>query len=425
MKKLLSLYMLIVTSMFAVDANLEIVKDVNTIPKVLISISSDTNESSTLNKIESLLKKDLEISGYFDIIKKPENINQMEFNQYPDYIRLANSDVDIFLNISAKKNDDDSYTFYTKLYDINSQEMLLQKSYTTLKEERYPFLAHRTAISISKQFDAPNINWMDKFVVFSVYKDSGKANIMIGDYTLTFRKTIVSGGLNIFPKWASDKQRSIYYTSYNYEKPTIVKLNMYTRQKDIIMQSDGMIVTSDVNHNGSKLLITAAPKGQPDVYLYDTYSKTNEKVTNYSGIDVSAEFLDNENRMVFVSDRLGYPNIFAKNFNSRGVERLVYHSRNNSSATAYKNSIVYVSRDRENELSKKSFNLYLISTLSDDLKKLTSNGVNQFPKFSKNGESLLYIKTFEDKSSLGIIRLNFDKSYMFPLANGRIQSIDW
>ncbi|MGM0518643.1 MAG: Tol-Pal system protein TolB [Campylobacterota bacterium] len=425
MRKLLFICIFMVTSLFAVDANLEIFKKANSIPKILISTSSDTSENVVLEKIKKLLKKDLEVSGYFETIKKPEDINQIEFNQFPDFIRLSNSDVDVFLNISAKKNDDDSYTFYTKLYDVNSQEMVLQKSYTTQKEERYPFLAHRTAISISEEFDAPSIEWMDKFVVFSVYKSSGESDIMIGDYTLNFRKTIVTGGLNIFPKWADNKQRSIYYTSYNYEKPTIVKLNMYTRQKDVIMQSDGMIVTSDVNANGSKLLITASPEGQPDIYLYDTFSKESQKVTNYSGIDVSAEFLEDDNRMVFVSDRLGYPNIFAKSFNSRGVERLVYHSRNNSSATAYKNNIVYVSRDSENELSKRSFNLYLISTLSDDLKRLTSSGVNQFPKFSKDGESLLYIKTFEGVSSLGIIRLNFDKSYMFPLANGRIQSIDW
>lgn len=48
---------------------------------------------------------------------------------------------------------------------------------------------------------------MDRFVVFSVYEGPGKADIMIGDYTLTYKKRVVSGGLNIFPKWADKEQK--------------------------------------------------------------------------------------------------------------------------------------------------------------------------------------------------------------------------
>jgi TolB protein len=85
---------------------------------------------------------------------------------------------------------------------------------------------------------------MDKFVVLSSYVGPGQANIMIADYTLAYKKTIVTGGLNIFPKWASNEQKEIYYTSYNYDKPTLVKLNIFNRKRSIVMQSDGMIACS-------------------------------------------------------------------------------------------------------------------------------------------------------------------------------------
>ena len=128
---------------------------------------------------------------------------------------------------------------------------------------------------------------------------------------------------------------------------------------------------------------------------------------------------------MFVSDRLGSPNIFAQGINSSSVERLVYHSNNNSSVTAHDSNIVFSSKDSENELGGKSFNLYLISTKSDSLKRLTSSGVNQFPKFSTDGETLLFIKTFEGSSSVGIIRLDYNKTFLFNLNGRRIQSIDW
>jgi TolB protein len=104
---------------------------------------------------------------------------------------------------------------------------------------------------------------------------------------------------------------------------------------------------------------------------------------------------------------------------------LVYHSNNNSSATAFGNNIVYSSKDSSNELGDKSFNLYLISTKTDSLKRLTTSGVNQFPKFSTDGQTLLFIKTFGGTSSIGIIRLDYSKSFLFPLQGKRIQSIDW
>lgn len=412
-----------ITSSFAqIDANLEIVKKANTLPKILISIATDSSEIATLNKIKNSLAKDLEISGHFELIKENSSIT---YEQIPDILALSNKGIDLYLNLSAKKDTSGKYTLLTRLFDINSQSMILEKSFTTLKENRYPFLAHRSAISINDYFKAPSIAWMDKFVVLSVYKESGKADIVIGDYTLKFKKTIISGGLNIFPKWADKNQRSIYYTSYNYKNPTLVKVNIYTREKEIIMQSEGMIAASDVNSNGSKVLITASPNSQPDIYLYNAFNKSKTKVTSYSGIDVGGQFIDNDSRMVFVSDRLGYPNIFAKSFNSRGVEKLVYHSRNNSSATSFNDNIVYVSKDNDNELSTRAFNLYLMSTKSDDLKRLTASGINQFPKFSPDGESLLFIKSYKGHSSIGIIRLNFNKSYLFELRGGKIQSIDW
>ncbi len=422
MYKILLLLSLVISTVFAqVDANLEVVKKTNALPKILVSVATDTPEVETLNKIKKSLADDLSVSGHFEV----GTVNSVtSYENMPDIIGLSNQGINLYLNLSAKK-EAGSYTLMTKLYDINSRTLILEKNFTTTQEDRYVFLAHKAAISTNAYFKAPPIDWMEKFVVFSTYAESGASDIMIGDYTLTYKKTVVSGGLNIFPKWADKEQKTIYYTTYNYKKPTLVKLNIYTRSKEIIVESDGMLACSDVNADGSKLLITESPMGQPDIYLYDVASKRQTQITKFPGIDVGGQFLENDSRIVFVSDRLGNPNIFAQGINSSSVERLVYHSNNNSSATAFGNNIVYSSKDSSNELGDKSFNLYLISTKTDSLKRLTTSGVNQFPKFSQDGDTLLFIKTFGGTSSVGIIRLEYSKSFLFPLKGKRIQSIDW
>ncbi len=160
------------------------------------------------------------------------------------------------------------------------------------------------------------------------------------------------------------------------------------------------------------------------IYLIQKQEQ-NRRLTRYKGIDVGAHFVENDTKIVFVSDRLNYPNIFAKKIGQRGVQRLVYHGTNNSAVTTHKNYVVYSSRDKANEFGLRTFNLYLVSTKSDSLRRLTATGVNQFPKFSSDGESILHTKTINGKSYLGIIRLNYEKSFTFALRSGKIQSIDW
>ncbi len=422
MKKILLVLLLICSNIFAVDASLEIIKKSNNIPKLEISVANDSGSKDYINKIKKILVQDLLVSGHFDVKESLESVN---FNSAPNMLSLRNRGIDLFVNLSISESSFGGLNLNFKLYDNNSMALILEKRVNSAQLDRYPFVAHRAAILINKHFNAPSIDWMDKFVVFSVYRDAKKADIVIGDYTLNYQKTIISGGLNIFPKWANLKQDSFYYTTYNSGTPQIIKYNLYNREKTIIMKSDGMIVCSDVNHDGTKLLITASPQGQPDIYLYDVNKKQKFRLTNYKGIDVGAHFVENDKKIVFVSDRLSYPNIFSKEINGRAVERLVYHGRNNSSVTTFGNYVVFSSRESDNEFNKNSFNLYLISTKSDFLRRLTSNGTNQFPKFSSDGESILYIKNYNEKSNIGIIRLNYDKSFLFPLTNGKLQSIDW
>ncbi|MCT7445959.1 Tol-Pal system protein TolB [Aliarcobacter skirrowii] len=422
MIKIIFTIFLMANTLWAVDAKLQIVKQIASKPKISVSIDTSSQERLILSKIKKGVVDDLNISGNFEVSAFETSI---AYSSTPNYIELKNNGIDLFLNLSSKKEQNGNYVLMTKLYDVNKNILVLEKNYTTDLEDRYIFLAHKTSIATNDYIKAPSINWMEKFVVFSAYDGANKANIMIGDYTLTYKTRVVSGGLNLFPKWANAKQDTIFYTTYNYKKPTLVKLNIYKGTKEFIMDSDGMIVCSDVNQNEDKILITAAPEGQADIFLYDLKTKQKTKVTTHAGIDVGGQFLDSDKKIAFVSDRLGNPNIFVQKIGESAVERFVFHSNNNSSVATYEDKVVFSSRDSQNQFQKKSFNLYLSSTKSNDLKRLTATGVNQFPKFSKDGESLLFLRTIDNSSYLGILRLNLDKTYLFPLKGNRIQSIDW
>jgi len=421
-KKLLVLVML-VSSIFAYDATVEIVKKMDKLPKIALQDASLSDvEQSFRKKFFKILVGDLRVSSHFNVVDEYMT-SSYEGNLEENF--LSELKLDLILRFNISYESDGTVIAEVKLLNAKSGQVDSEKIYKISKQNRYPFLAHKIAVELNEKIGAPNIDWMEQFVIFSKYTDSKKSEIVISDYTLSFQKTIVKGGLNIFPKWANKAQNSFYYTSYNGVKPTLYRVDVRTGKREKILSSNGMLVCSDVSKDGRKLLVTMAPNDQADIYVYDINTKDLEKVTFYSGIDVNGGFIDDDKRIVFVSDRLGYPNVFAQKIGSRSVEQMVYHGRNNNSVSAFDNYIVYSSREKSSEFGARTFNLYLISTKTDYIRQLTATGKNLYPRFADDSETIMFIKYYNNQSALGIIRLNANKSYHFPLKVGKIQSIDW
>ncbi|MCI0500598.1 MAG: Tol-Pal system protein TolB [Epsilonproteobacteria bacterium] len=418
MKIFLLFFFLFVEMVLAVDAELDIIRKNSTIPNIAIVITKNNSDNNLAFKLKEILEKDLTTSCNFNVESMNLDVQSVEnkFNFTDDAIKKY----DLILLLEVKKSADNGIVVDVAFHDINTKELKSKRTYQISNLSKYPLLAHKIAISINNEIKAPPIDWMGRFIIFSRYTSSKKSEIVVSDYTLTYQKVVVNGGLNLFPKWANREQTSFYYTAYDNLYPTLIKQELYNKKSENILQSDGMLVCSDVSKDENKLLLTMAPNGQPDIYVYDLRSKISTKITRYSGIDVSGNFLANDDKIVFVSDRMGNANIFTQKIGSDNVERLVYHGKNNSQATTFNNYVIYSSREEGS-----SFNLYLISTENTAIKKLTTQGTNQFPKFSIDGESVLYINNKNGNSSLGVIRLSNGKHFLFPLKSGKIQSIDW
>jgi TolB protein len=408
-------------SLFSADIKLEIVKKFSSAPSVyFINFTNSFISKNIKKRVSKLIVGDAIISGHM----KPVEYNKKNelFLGKIDYKKFKNLGADIAIFYKLETNGE-KLSLKVKAYDINTNQISYIKTYNVTKASNYPFLIHQMIIDLNDNLGAPDISWMKKLVIFAKKTNMNKSNIMVADYTLTYQKNVVSGGINIFPKWVNERQDAFYYTYLRKNhKPTIYKQSLKTAKKTKIIDSDGIAIVSDVSSDENKLLLTMSPEGQTDIYLYNLVSKRLKRLTRYLGIDVGGHFINNDKSITFVSDRLGSPNIFSKSIYASKVELLVHHGTNNNSCTAFGDQIVFVSRDNAR---KKLFNLYMISTKDNRIKKLTSNGVNQFPKFSNDGESVLFIKHYKNQSSIGVIRLKYNQSYLFPLEKGKIQSIDW
>ncbi|MBN2963687.1 Tol-Pal system protein TolB [Sulfurospirillum sp. T05] len=422
MKKFIMLLVCVV-GLFASDATVEIVKRLERLPVVALQdATADDVDAGLKRRFFQMLIGDLKVSANFDVL------DEYTKSTYGGDYRLHHTSTktpDLVLRYKLEYSWGGEILARVKVFNGGTGTLRSERSYKIAQPERYPFLAHRMAVEFNDGLGLPSIAWMERFIIFSKYTTPKQSEIVLADYTLTFQQTVVSGGLNIFPKWADARQSGYYYSDYTAKVPTLYHVNLSSGQKTKIAQSEGMMMVSDVSQDGTRLLLTMAPSDQPDVYMYNTQTKHLERLTTYSGIDVSAGFIDDERRIVFVSDRLGYPNIFSKTIGQSSVEQMVYHGRNNNSVSAFGRYMVYSSREKSSEFGSGTFNLYLISTQTDYIRQLTATGKNLFPRFSNDGESVLFIKEYGAQSALGVIRLGANKSFHFPLKAGHIQSIDW
>jgi TolB protein len=314
----------------------------------------------------------------------------------------------------------DTNTLLVKVLNAGNSKVVMEGRYAVTNRTKFPFLVHKAVTEINAQLHFESIDWINRYVVFARYTGRKQSEILLADYTFNYVKTIIRGGLNLFPHWGDPAQKSLYYTAYVKGRPTLYKLSLYTGKRTVVTSSTGMLVCSDVSPDGRRLLLTMAPDGQSDIYEYDTNTTQVRRLTRFSGIDVNGVYADEGKTLIFVSNRLGYPNVFKKPLDGNAVEQIVFHGKNNNSVDAYGDKVVFSAREGQGV-----FNLYTTHTDGSSGRPLTSTGVNQFPRFSPDGDTILYIKRSYEGNAVGYLGLKTNQSLLFPLGDRKIQSLDW
>ena len=313
------------------------------------------------------------------------------------------------------------YNKETKLLDVKyfqNDKLILEKKYKSNTYAFFPFLVHRAVYDINEYFNMPSAKFLIRKVIYSLLTAPKEASIYLSDYSLSYKKLLITGGLNIFPKWADINQTTIYFTKYE-RLPTLYKFNIYTGKLQKILSSQGMLIVSDVDPKKG-ILLTLAPNGMPDVYLYKDNHLT--QITHYPGIDVSGKFWGD--KIVFISNRYGVPYVFQKDLVTGNVTRVLYQGKNQVGVDTFNNLMVISTRETNNAFKNNTFNLFLVNQNDDSLKRLTFGGQNMFPNFSVDGNSIMFIKRENFYSKIGIIRLNENKIFYYRLPK-ILQSFDW
>jgi TolB protein len=402
---------------YAGDATIEVIKKAESLPTIAVEDASiNYNDTFKLRFFKSLVA-DLNVLSLFNVDRHHREVPYNDSD-----VLVENKDMQYVVRYKLFEDDNGAMNLQMKL--LEHDNVVFSKNYRVNNKNIYMFVSHAIAYDINNYMGADSVEWMKRKVIFARVIAPKQSEIIISDYTLSYQHAIIKGGFNLFPKWANRSQTAFYYTSLDSVTPTLKYVDIKTASVKSIISSDGMMVCSDVSDDGNTLLLTMAKDGQPDIYTYNIKTHKYRRETKYKGIDVNGQFM-NKNTIAFISSRLGYPNVFMKKLSTNEVEQVVYYGNSNVSCSANGQYIVYEARESSNAFSANTFNLHLVSIKTDAIRRLTATGVNEFPRFSKDGDAIIFIKNYKGQSSIGIIRLNHNKNYLFPLKSGRIQSMDW
>lgn len=415
--RILLVWLFSLAMLMGADATIEVSKKVEALPGIAVEDASVGSLDDLNKKFFKALVSDLNVLSLFNVDRHYTTADYED-----ESVNYANKSFEYVMRFRLSRDDTGALVAESKL--ISAGSVVMAKRYRITNNEKYIFLVHTIAADVNDKMGAPAVDWMKRKVILTRLLAPGRSEIVIADYTLSYQHAVVRGGLNVFPKWADEDQNAFYYTDLDARKPTLYRMDTRTGKATKVLSSDGMMICSDVRRDGKKLLLTMAPDGQPDIYLYDTATKHLQRETRYSGIDVNGQFMEG-NKIAFVSSRMGYPNIYSKTLGSDNVRQMVNYGKSNSACSAYNDYIVYKARETNNAFGANTFNLHLISTKTDFIRRLTATGVNEFPRFSDDGDAILFIKNYQNQSAVGVIRIRHNKNYLFPLKIGKVQSIDW
>jgi TolB protein len=383
--------------------------------QVPIAIAGFSDEAIAPQLITSIIKDDLNRSGYFKIIDTGEVISD---TATIDYAQWKSKGVEALAVGSVRKVAEGRFEVRYRLYDI-LKAIPLSGFSADSPTPRLRLSSHKIADDIfEKLLGIPGV--FSTRIAY-VMKTATNFKLVVSDAdgadpidALTSHEPIIS------PTWSPDGI-SIAYVSYERKKPIVYIQNLMTGGKTIVANFKGNNSAPSWSPDGSKLLVTLSKNAIAQIYSINADGTDLQKLTSSSGIDTEARYSPDGGSVYFVSDRSGGPQIYKMNANGSDIKRLTFKGSYNISPRISPdgNTLVHVSRrDGVDQV-------YSIDLVSGQELKLSDTSRDESPSFAPNGRYVLYATQFGRKGSLGMVSTDGKVKQKLSIQAGDIREPTW
>lgn len=386
-------------------------------PIALPRLCAQSGESTAPQDIPNIIARDLDLSGYFEVLNPNAYIETPGKCVAPDSMAYSDWTVigaeGLVRGIVTAQGDSLKVQLY--LHDVQRQKVVLGKEYEG-DPSQIRKIAHRFANEIMKFFTG-EYGVFGTQISFSSKVGRFKELFVMDMDGSNVRQLTNDRGLALSSSW-DNAGANLLFTSYRSRVPDLFVMNVGSKRLTQLTRDTAMELGGKYSLDGTKILSSRTIDGEADILLYNTDGSIARKLTSSNGaIDVSPDWSPDNSQIVFCSNRAGGPQIYVMNSDGSGARRISFVTSNYCTSPSWSpkgDKIAFVCR------ADRGFNLFVANADGSDPMQLTSQGDNEDPDWSPDGRYITFSSTSGHPGIPSIVLMRADGTNMRPLTSSRI-----
>ena len=364
-----------------------------------LALTSDTKTEEAAATIASVLWADLEFEREFLMIARDtastipvaRTLTDIPFDAWREL------GADGVVSCSVSRVSEDELRVQAHLFNMRTLEAPFGVEYSgSLRNVR--LYAHQLADEIHRHQTGLNgiarthlsfVSDRDSESYLGLVPDRQTKEVYMADYDgANVRRITTQRTLNVTPN-LSPAGRAVASTSYRSNFPDVVVSHIYEGRLETPAGGTDRIHNwlPSYSPDGTQLAFNSNRDGNIEIYIVNVDGTGTRRLTNHPGSDTSPTWSPLGHQIAFTSDRSGSPQVYVVDVDGTGLRRITFESycdRPTWSPAPY-NEIAYASR------TGPGFDIKVVDLATNEVRQLTfGQGSNESPSYSPNGRHLAF-----------------------------------
>ena len=356
---------------------------------VPIALPSTKGADPIANELWKVVRRDLELSGWFDIIDEKAFIEPATAGIRPGQFSFQDWKVPgaaVLAKTSVSKTPE-KVRAEVWIYDVAGAKKLDARAFSG-KSGAVRNVGHRVANAIVKAVTGQDSIFNTRFAAVS--KRTGNKEIYLLDVDGYGVVSVTrNGSINLKPSW-SPTGSALLYTSYRAGNPDLFVADLAKGTTRRLSSRTGLNIGGAWSPSGELIALTLSPGGNSDIHTIDPYAgRTVKRLTSYRGIDTSPTWSPDGSKLAFVSERSGSPQIYVMPAGGGEARRTSFVGSHNTDPAWSPDGerLAFVSRDG-------NFDVFTVGVDGRSALRVTQGqGDNEDPSWSPDGRYLAFAST--------------------------------
>lgn len=365
--------------------------NIQPIPMAITNFVGQSGEDEALGRlISDVISANLERSGFFTPLNPDSFIERVvDVNRPPRFANWRVINAQALVVGSIRKQGPDRIQTEFRLWDVFSGRQLAGQQFVT-STRNWRRVGHIIADAIYERLTGEK-GYFDTRIVFvaeSGPKDRRVKRLALMDQDGFNIQNLTSGrDLVLTPRFSPDN-KEITYMSYEGGQPRVYRLNLATRQQEIVGDFPGMTFAPRFSPDGRNIVMSLQRGGGSDIFVMNVRTRQTRQLTNSPAIDTAPSYSPDGRRIVFESDRQGGQQLFVMGANGRNLKRISFGDGSYSTP-------VWSPRGDLIAFTKKTAGRFLIGVMKPDgsgERILTEGFHNEGPTWAPNGRVVMFFR---------------------------------